>query len=460
MNTKIPAAAGARSLVLVGGLCLAACQTAPRISTSSPDAEPPTESLQALAEDAGALEKPPATDAERRSEELRRLEELAGFTPHENPELLRREMEKIGVEMEPGARPPAPGGESSRSEARIRSQPVDVAAQEPPAATPEATGGNAGPAVSTAIAKVEPGARSPEDVLRASDDTVILGELERRNYQALQVANDQTHTQRSGDPDEQVSLASEYRALQEGAARRVLAVGFLRDTTDADGPSDRAPTAQSVARTVLDDPSSDEASRLLLAAYYASNGQVQEVDRLLATLRPEDTVQPQTSTQPFESGALIATVEDLEPEVHHARVSERGFSVVRAVFAKGIEGPGAYCTLPQDEIQPGKLVLVYGEFRDFRTEQLPATSTGNPYVCAFAAGFRLVDAQGETLDEVDFLPPHRGRQQLEGDDDTVNFWARYRIPATLEPGAYELLIDAQDLFGKADTSASIPFKVE
>jgi hypothetical protein len=61
---------------------------------------------------------------------------------------------------------------------------------------------------------------------------------------------------------------------------------------------------------------------------------------------------------------------------------------------------------------------------------------------------------------VDFLPPHRGRQQLEGDDDTVNFWARYRIPATLEPGAYELLIDAQDLFGKADTSASIPFKVE
>lgn len=458
MKTKIPSAAGARSLVLVGGLCLAACQTAPKISTSSPDAEPPTESLQALAEGAGALEKTPATDAESRSEELRRLEELAGFTSHENPELLRREMEGIGVELGSGARPAAPGGESSRSEARTRSQPVDVAAQEPPTATPEANGRDAAPPASPAVA--EPVARSPEDVLRASDDTVILGELERRNYQALQVANDQTHTQRSTDPDEQANLASEYRALQESAARRVLAVGFLRDTTDAGGPADRTPTAHSVAETVLDDPSSDETSRLLLAAYYASSGQVQEVDRLLATLRPEDSVQPQTSTQPFESGALIATVEDLEPEVRHAKPAERGFSVVRAVFARGIEGPGAYCTLPQDEIQPGKLVLVYGEFRNFRTEKLPAKSTGHPHVCAFAAGFRLVDAQGETIDEVDFLPPHRGRQQLENDDDTVNFWARYRIPATLEPGAYDLFIDAEDLFGKVDTSASIPFKVE
>jgi hypothetical protein len=110
-------------------------------------------------------------------------------------------------------------------------------------------------------------------------------------------------------------------------------------------------------------------------------------------------------------------------------------------------------------VVPGKSILVYGEFKNFRNvEEKRAESS--VFRRSFSAVLRLVRENGDTVDELEFLPKGRGEQEAASLTEVTNFWARYRIPFDLVAGSYKLVVDAQDLLGSAAAHGEIAFRVD
>ena len=82
------------------------------------------------------------------------------------------------------------------------------------------------------------------------------------------------------------------------------------------------------------------------------------------------------------------------------------------------------------------------------------------YSREFSGRLRLTDPEGKILDELDFLPPGRGRQDVQDESEAVNFWARYTIPADLSAGKYTVVVTAADLLQKVSAQAQLNFKID
>jgi hypothetical protein len=64
------------------------------------------------------------------------------------------------------------------------------------------------------------------------------------------------------------------------------------------------------------------------------------------------------------------------------------------------------------------------------------------------------------MGSLDFLPEGRGAQTLHSPSETVNFWARYRLPSRLKEGTYHFQIDAMDVLGGKTSSAPLEFRIK
>ena len=205
---------------------------------------------------------------------------------------------------------------------------------------------------------------------------------------------------------------------REELARRLLAIGFLR-SPEAEPPRS-IEEALAYARATLREPQ----HKLMAAAFLEGAGRRVEAVELVAEV----------------SGGIGA------PLVEAPR-AER-FKLENLAFARTIEGPGKYTVLEPEELRGGKTVLVYGEFRNFRSV-LDSRGETPVHHRAFAASLKLLRESGEEVDRLDFLPEGRGYQAAGDPGAIVNFWARYRLPQSLAPGKYRLVVEGKDLLAGA-----------
>ena len=214
---------------------------------------------------------------------------------------------------------------------------------------------------------------------------------------------------------------------REELARRLLAIGFLRSPETESSRS--IEEALAYARATLREPQ----HKLMAAAFLEGAGRRVEAVELVAEV----------------SGGIGAPLAE-------APRTER-FKLENLAFARSIEGPGKYTVLEPEELRAGKSVLVYGEFRNFRSV-LDSRGETPVHHRAFAASMKLLRDSGEEVDRLDFLPEGRGYQAAADPGAMVNFWARYRLPQSLAPGKYRLVVDGKDLL--AGTQAISELLVE
>jgi hypothetical protein len=227
-------------------------------------------------------------------------------------------------------------------------------------------------------------------------------------------------------------------ARRTTVARQVLALCFLRQDHGAGDDS----VAEAIRAAHIESAGDD--LRLLAAACSFHSGRTEEAAEALAgvALTAQDSKK-------------IGRTNDAEPEESKLRFEVDGLS-----FARSIEGPGKFTPADSSDLIPGRQVLVYGEFRGFRS--VKSEKRGNDpetYRRAFSASLHVVSSSGEEVDRLEFLPESRGMQMTASADDVMNFWARYRVPADLKPGSYKLTVDAKDILGKAESRAQIEFEI-
>lgn len=226
-------------------------------------------------------------------------------------------------------------------------------------------------------------------------------------------------------------VAEDFDPRLEEAAKRLIVLGLLRPGHAA---AEADPLGEALTFAMAAERSAEH--RLIAAAYLEGAGRTDEARAVLQDLWPSG---PEGTDQKSGPPAQVP------------------FSVEGLAFAAGIEGPGIYTPAPASQIAPGNMVLVYGEFRNFRSVIQGEGPEGPSYARAFAASLRLLSSTGAEVDRLDFLPEARGRQIAKDAVENVNFWARYRIPARLEPGEYRLVIEARDVLGCASASAELEF---
>ena len=284
----------------------------------------------------------------------------------------------------------------------------------------------------------------PVQVLRDASEDSLVRELEARVLRAWEVV---------AQPPSTAGADAEFTELQRQAATRLLALTFLRDEL-APGEG-RNETLMAKATGIADAPETAEASvayRLLAAAHVAkSGGDPQQIAALIDAQRGSNVAAT-------NSPSSVAEEINVDPSLADVPADE-GFRVVRMTFARAIEGPGEFCTLPSRDVKPGKTVYIYGEFENFAVS---AAENGkvDTNVCGFSASFELVDEEGAIVEELEFLSAKHGRQHVATSTETVNFWARYRVPKGLEPGRYHLRIRAADRIGDAEALSQLAFAVE
>jgi hypothetical protein len=205
---------------------------------------------------------------------------------------------------------------------------------------------------------------------------------------------------------------------REKLATRLLAIGFLR-SPEAEPPRS-IEEALAYARATLREPQ----HKLMAAAFLEGAGRRVEAVELIAEV----------------SGGIGAPLAE-------APRAER-FKLENLAFARTIEGPGKYTVLEPEDLRAGKTVLVYGEFRNFRSV-LDSRGETPVHHRAFAASLKLLKESGEEVDRLDFLPEGRGYQAAGDPGAIVNFWARYRLPQSLAPGKYKLVVEGKDLLAGA-----------
>ncbi|HZN56489.1 MAG TPA: hypothetical protein VFD71_00335 [Planctomycetota bacterium] len=258
-------------------------------------------------------------------------------------------------------------------------------------------------------------------------DAVLIGELEARwsrEWDAL-----------TGGVGKAADAAAETDRLD--ASRRILALSLLtKDHGAASAAALEAISSATCARAPMDEG-------LLAAAYLIHHGRVDEAREVIAAFTPSSsrTDTPSASGGKDEDG------------------SASRFVITSLSFARSIEGPGRFTPAGPGDVVPGKSILVYGEFKNFRNvEEKRAESS--VFRRSFSAVLRLVRENGDTVDELEFLPKGRGEQEAASLTEVTNFWARYRIPFDLVAGSYKLVVDAQDLLGSAAAHGEISFRVD
>lgn len=235
----------------------------------------------------------------------------------------------------------------------------------------------------------------------------------------------------------------ELRGGALGTAARLIALSFLADGADLN----RELLEDAVALAV-DERSAPE-YRLLAAAYLQKHGTRDEAARAVSglCLAAGESVVPAVGRSAAPSG------EAPPPEAG-------GFRLRKLSFAKKIDGPGRFDPADPGDAGPGKTLLVYGEFEDYRSLAETDPSTGAIlFRRQFAASLQLIGPDGEELDRLEFLPKDRGIHTSPLAEDTINFWARYRIPATLRSGSYRIRIEAEDAIGGAKARGELHFEV-
>jgi hypothetical protein len=225
----------------------------------------------------------------------------------------------------------------------------------------------------------------------------------------------------------------DLEARRRTASVDLIAFSFLR--AEGDGESEKI-LGEAAALVSAADASNLE--RLLLAAYLMRKGEEETARRILAGVLSKDGSAASSLTEPVAPFALEGLA-----------------------FARQIRGPRNYIPLEKSDLVPSRKVLIYGEFQNFKTRRGDAKSKEGPtYLRAFSASLRLVAADGKERDRLDFLPPPLGRSESASEDEIMNFWAEYRIPADLEPGKYKIIVDGKDVIGEASASAHLDLDVE
>jgi hypothetical protein len=280
---------------------------------------------------------------------------------------------------------------------------------------------NQGGTESTRAPAASPVARPEERItlLAGLLDEEIIGELASRYAREWTILSGGI-----GSPAKE-----EFDPRLEEAAKRLIIVGLLRPGRAA---GEAEPLGEALTFAMAAERSVEH--RLIAAAYLEGAGRTDEARAILQELwagAPEDgKADPQAQST---------------------------FAVEGLAFATSIEGPGIYTPTPASQVAAGNMVLVYGEFRNFRSVPQAEGPEGPSYARAFSASLRLLSSTGAEIDRLDFLPEARGRQMAKDAVDNVNFWARYRIPARLESGKYTLVIEARDVLGGASASGELEF---
>jgi hypothetical protein len=216
-------------------------------------------------------------------------------------------------------------------------------------------------------------------------------------------------------------------------ARRLVLLGLLRPGGAA---GEAEPLGEALTFAMNAERSGEE--RLIAAAYLEGAGRTAEARAIIADLWPG-------AAAPAPSAAEAPAVDP--------------FALQSLAFATSIEGPGKFTPAPASAIAPGSLVLIYGEFRGYRSVVEEEGPGGPSYARAFAATLRLLSDDEREIDRLDFLPEARGRQRAREAAEAVNFWARYRIPAQLEPGKYRIVIEARDVLGSASATGELELEI-
>ncbi len=217
------------------------------------------------------------------------------------------------------------------------------------------------------------------------------------------------------------------------ASKHILALSFLRKDHGADDE-----IVQEAIRAAFSDSAGDD-HRLLAAACLSHEGKREQVRDVLASLAGEEAETIPTGSEGLPQGR---------------------FEVVGLAFARSIEGPGEFTRAEEADIGPGKSILVYGEFRNFRSvREQRGDAKEDSYRRVFQASLRILSAEGEEIDRLEFLPESRGRQLASSPAEVMNFWARYKIAADMRPGSYKLVVDARDMLAEAVASAEVEFQL-
>ncbi len=250
---------------------------------------------------------------------------------------------------------------------------------------------------------------------------------------------------------------------EQRLARDLVTLGFLADSRELDGTSLEA-AAMTLSTT------GDREDLIRAALTLQQLGKTAASDDILRRLAGEKLDQDTEAPEAEAEAVAIAdepTAETAEPAattpipVASTPSETSTFELVSVTFASRIDGPGDFVAMPAAAIQPGKDVLVYGEFSGFRTLESPAEAGAQPtHSRAFSANLRLENAEMNILEELKFLPPSRGRQVVDEPGEAVNFWARYEIPDDLDSGQYQIVITAEDHFGGQSAKAELSFEVK
>ena len=238
---------------------------------------------------------------------------------------------------------------------------------------------------------------------------------------------------------------------EQELARGIVTLSFLSDEASLDKASLEAAAGALSASGNRED--------LIRAALGLQQlGKKDESDEILRRLTNGGPEEKSGSGEGKREGSIA------DPPAESAAVSTTppSFELVSVSFASRIDGPGDFVAMPKEAIQPGKDVLIYGEFTGFRTVATETDSGDRPplHSRAFSATLQLLDADTNELEVLDFLPRSRGRQSVENREEPVNFWARYRIPQNLDRGRHTILITAEDHLGSQTAKTELSFDVE
>jgi hypothetical protein len=279
--------------------------------------------------------------------------------------------------------------------------------------------------------------------------------------------------------------------------RRVLLLQLLLDAPLRSAPAAEAEEALAGA------PDASLDDRLLLAAVLKAAGRIEDQDEVLQGVIDQiladgdapktrrgtteaSAGEPQPSIAPAPVAAAprpaAAAEEDLPeisslflaadegetpaaasegtgsgPPVHSSR-DEAPFQIARLALAEEIRGLGDFTPLKRRRFRAGEALLVYGEFSGFRTAPR-SVDASQGHVASFKASVRLLDWRNRVFNTSCFLKPPAGSSRIAAPGQNVNFWVRYRLPAEVQPGAYRLVVEAEDLEGKQEASAQIEVSV-
>ena len=173
---------------------------------------------------------------------------------------------------------------------------------------------------------------------------------------------------------------------------------------------------------------------------------------------PGETAVPGTVAEPEGVLPTPAQAPSAKEAPSDPADTESAFRLVSVTFASEIHGPGDYKPLDNRVFNPGDHVLIYGEFEGFE-EEPPRTKEDPTYTRSFSGRLKLVNDRSEVLDTFTFLNPSRVAYRPQQRTRIVNFWARYRFPKDLPPGAYKVNVEGSDLIGGNEATAILGLQV-